>query len=89
MFWIFAETIPGIPLDPSKFDINGPVALLLLVLVAGIFSIVKGWVVPKAYYDREVKRGDEYLEALKRNSDVIDALTVEVRTRKDVRSNND
>lgn len=83
---IFAETIPGIPIDPSKFDIDGPVALLILVLVAGLYSVVKGWVVPKAYYDREVKRGDEYLDALKRNTDVIDALTVEVRTRKETRS---
>ena len=87
MLTIFAETIPGIPLDPSKFNIDGPVALLILVLIAGLFSVVKGWVVPKAYYDREVKRGDDYLDALKRNTDVIDALTVEVRARRNTRSN--
>ena len=86
---LFAETVPGVPIDLAKFDINGPTALLILVLISGILAIVRGWVVPKPYYDREVQRGDDATTALQKTNEALEALTKEVKIRREVRSSDD
>jgi hypothetical protein len=76
----------GVPIDLSQFEIGGPLALLILCLMFAVIAVFRGWVVPKSFYDKEVKRGDELFDSLKKNNDSLDALTTEIRVRREGRS---
>jgi uncharacterized ion transporter superfamily protein YfcC len=69
----------GVPIDLSQFEISGPIALLILCMMLAVLAVFRGWVVPRSFYDKEVKRGDDLFDALKKNNDTLDALTTEIR----------
>lgn len=80
MIFSLAEVLP---VDVKSYIPDGPTALLITILLFAIIAIVKGWVVPKPFYDREVKRGDDATDALRKNNEVLEALTSEVRIRRE------
>lgn len=80
---IFAEA--GLPVDIEHFIPDGPTALLVILLIGSVFAIVKGYVVPKIYYDKEVKRADDATDTLRKQTDAIEALTNEIRVRREAR----
>lgn len=65
--------------DITSFIKDGPTALLITLLVLAVIGIIKGYVVPKPFYDKEVKRADDATDALKKNNDVIADLATEMR----------
>jgi hypothetical protein len=62
-------------MDPEtlKTLINIGIAGIILVLV------IRGDLVPRPYYDREVKRGDAATAAAQANSEALKDLTDEIR----------
>ena len=67
------------PINVRSFIPDGPTALLIVVLVLGIVGFVKGYVVPKPVYDREVKRAEDATVALHKNNENIEDLASEMR----------
>ena len=81
------------PIDIKTFIDSGAVALLITLLLAGFIALAKGLVVPKPFYEREVKRADtleaagkeqlstmkDLTEAFKENTQATNAVVLEVK----------
>ena len=58
-------------------DLGGWTAFVILSVAAGV-GVVKGWIVPGRYFDREVARGDKAETQALRNAEAIERLTTSV-----------
>jgi hypothetical protein len=70
--------LPDIPaLAKTLSDLGGWAAFLALGISLG-FAVVKGWLVPGRYFDREVARADKAELAAVKNAEVLERLTMSV-----------
>lgn len=65
----------------ALLDIGGWGAFLALGIIVAV-AVIRGWLVPGRYFDREVARGDKIQIAAERNAEAIVALTDELRQRR-------
>jgi len=73
------------PINILDFIDAGYSALIITLLVGGLISFARGWVIPKVMYDREVKRADDATITVVKVADALKALTDEVRSRREAR----
>ncbi len=74
------ELIPNV----REYIDSGAVALLITLLIGGLVTVVRGLLVPKNIYEREVKRADALEDTLKETSTALLDLTNAVKETKRV-----
>lgn len=60
-------------------DLGGWGAFLALAVALAV-AVIRGWLVPGRYFDREVARGDKADLAATRNAESIERLTASIDT---------
>lgn len=74
---VYDVTLP----DPAALAQAGPWAVVVAIGVALGVAFVRGWIVPRFVYDREVQRGDRNEDLLGQVVQSVKDLTDEVRRR--------
>jgi hypothetical protein len=63
-----------IAIGKALADLGGWSAFLVLSVALAV-SVIKGWLVPGRYFDREVARGDKAETQATRNAEALEALS--------------
>lgn len=68
-------------MNPVELAQAGGWATVIAIIGAVGLAFIRGWIVPRFVYDREVTRADRLEQQLDRNTAALETLTDEVRRR--------